>query len=375
MSSSLTRALVAVVLVAAATASCSRDSGDDVPLSLWPFASNRVPLTMSDDVALVSADVACVLNSFESRIACVDSRRRAIGVFGREGEGPGEFRGPPSLERGPDGMLAVFDIRSAQLTFFQPDGTLVSATRMPPNVFMSDLHAGRVLGYRLAMLDRTRSADQPDYVPMEVDAFSGEVIWEFPDFAESVGRDCFKGIMGILNPAGGLVTTACEHELVFLDPFAVERASVAVERASVVAAPNYFAALRPNDRDVEAYLDGLARIGGGSGFLSPAQKEVYAAEYRERPRRWFLSQTSLAFDGESRLWAAITLGRDAFSHIEIWIGTRYAGTVRIRDRLMGFDILGSTLVALVERKPDRYGIAQRAIDWYDISEVEFTPDE
>ena len=174
--------------------------------------------------------------------------------------------------------------------------------------------------------------------------------------------------MGILNPAGGLVTTACEHELVFLDPFAVER-------ASVVAAPNYFAALRPNDRDVEAYLDGLARIGGGSGFLSPAQKEVYAAEYRERPRRWFLSQTSLAFDGESRLWAAITLGRDAFSYIEIWIGTRYAGTVRIRDRLMGFDILGSTLVALVERKPDRYGIAQRAIDWYDISEVEFTPDE
>ena len=116
VSSSLTRAIVAVVLVAAATASCSRDSGDDVTPSLWPFASNRVPLTMSDDVALVSADVACVLNSFESRIACVDSRRRAVGVFGREGEGPGEFRGPPGLERGPDGMLTVFDIRSSSRT-------------------------------------------------------------------------------------------------------------------------------------------------------------------------------------------------------------------------------------------------------------------
>ena len=198
---------------------------------------------------------------------------------------------------------------------------------------------------------------------MEVDAFSGEVIWERPDLVDTVGRDCFAGITGILNPEGGLVTTACGHELVFLDPFAAEM-------SLVVAAPNHFAAL-PSDRDVEAYLDGLARIGGGSGFLSPARKEAYAAGYREEPRRWFLSQTSLAFDGENRLWAALTLDRDAFSYLEIWPGARYAGTVRIRDRLMGFDILGSTLVALVERKPDRHGIAQRAIDWYDIGEIEF----
>ena len=35
----------------------------------------------------------------------------------------------------------------------------------------------------------------------------------------------------------------------------------------------------------------------------------------------------------------------------------------------GYDILDSILVALVEREPDRYGIAQRAIDWYDIGDV------
>ena len=365
--SPLTRATVAVVLVATATVGCSRGAGDDVPFSLRPFASNRLPLSRSDDVALVSADVACILNSFESQIVCTDRRGHDVGVFGREGEGPGEFRGSPGLERGPDGMLAVFEIHSAQLSFFQPNGTLVSETRMPVDFFMSDLHAGRGLGYRLAMLDRTRSADQPDYVPMAVDAFSGEVIWERPDLVDSVGRDCFTGITGILNPKGGLVTTACGHELVFLSPFAVES-------ASAVVAPNYVA-LPPSDRDVEAYLDRVTRIGGGSGFLSPAQKEAYAAEYRAEPRRWFLSQTSLAFDGENRLWAALTLDRDAFSYIEIWIGARYAATVRIRDRLLGFDILGSTLVALVEREPDQYGIAQRGIDWYDIAEIEFARDE
>ena len=47
-----------------------------------------------------------------------------------------------------------------------------------------------------------------------------------------------------------------------------------------------------------------------------------------------------------------------------------AATVRIRDRLMGYELMGSTLVALVERRPGPDGIAQRAIDWYDIGALE-----
>ena len=77
-----------------------------------------------------------------------------------------------------------------------------------------------------------------------------------------------------------------------------------------------------------------------------------------------------SYDGHDRLWVATTRDHDAFSYFEVWVGTEYAGAVRIRDRLMGYDILDSTLVALVERKPDQHGIAQRGIDWYDISEVE-----
>ena len=38
---------------------------------------------------------------------------------------------------------------------------------------------------------------------------------------------------------------------------------------------------------------------------------------------------------------------------------------------MGYDVLDSTLVALVERNPDADGIAQRAIDWYDIGRMPF----
>ena len=352
---------MAAVLVTAATSTCIGDAADNPVFALRPFVAGRAPLSASGDIALVSDRVACVVNSYESQVHCVDSQRRTVGVFGREGDGPGEFSGSPSVERGPDGKLAVFEVRSAQLTFFEPDGTLVSETRMPPDFFLTDLLAHRVLGIRLAMLDRTRSEDEPDYVPMEVDALSGEILWEREDILTAVGRDCFSGFMGILNPEGGLVTRACEHELVFLD-------HRDADSATVVAAPNYFEAL-PNERDVEAYVEGVTSIGGGRYRPTAAQMEAYSAGYREEPKRWFIG--AFAFDDENRLWAATSLDRDAFSYIEIWMGTQYAGAVRIRDRLMGFDILGSTLVALVERKLDQYGVALRAIDWYDIGGLEF----
>ena len=358
------RAGLAVLLAATATTACTHDASDDRVIQLRPFATTLVPLSESGGVALVSDQVACTFDSFESRIHCTDSRRRAVGAFGREGEGPGEFRKPLWLMGGPDGLLAAFDLGAARLTFFEPDGTLVSATRMPADVVPTDLQAGRVLGYRLAMLDRTRSEDQPDYVPTVVDASSGEILWEREDLADAVGRDCFGGFGSVLRPEGGFVTTACEHELVFLD----HRDAAS---ATVVAAPNYFPAL-PGARDVEAYVNDVTRIGGGLVSLSPAQKEAYAAGYREKPRRWYFGgSASLNFDGLNRLWAALTLDRDDFSYLEIWTGTEYAGTVRVRDRLMDYDILGATLVVLVERKPDQYGIAQLAVDWYDIDGLDF----
>ncbi len=128
-----------------------------------------------------------------------------------------------------------------------------------------------------ARQDRTRSEDQPDYVPVEADAISGEILWQREDLPDAVGRDCFDGRVGLRDPEGGLVTTACGHELVFLD----HRDDTI---ATVVSSPNYFDAL-PNQRDVDAYVDGITSIGGGRVSLSPAQKEAYAAGYREEPKR------------------------------------------------------------------------------------------
>lgn len=357
---------VAAILGVAATAGCDREIADAGIVSLRPTATANVPFSMNLDIALVSEDVACVIASFEPLVYCVDGQRQVVARFGREGEGPGELRRPAYIERGPDGVVAVFDLARARMTSFRSDGTLVSEARMPVDFVGTDLRGDRVLGFRLAMLDRSRPQDQSRYVAAEVDALSGEFVWE-RDVADAVRRDCFNGLVGIFNPRGhGVVTVACEHELVFL-------AHWADSLATVVPSPNYVPAL-PNERDIDAYVERVTRLGGGVVQLSDARKEAYAAGYRDKPKNWYHGggSSGLSFDGESRLWASTSRDRDDFSYFDIWSDTEYAGTVRIRDRLIGYDILGSTLVALVERKPDHYGIAQRAVDWYDISQVEFS---
>ena len=258
----------AAILGVASTTGCHRETADAGIVSLRPAVTANVPFSMHLDVALVSEDVACVISSFEPLVYCVDGQRQVVARFGREGEGPGELRRPAYVERGPDGAVAVFDLARAQMTSFRPDGTLVSEARMPVDFVGAELRDGRVLGFRLAMLDRSRPEDQSRYVAATADVASGEFLWE-RDIAEAVERDCFNGIVGVFNPRnGGIVTTACEHELVFL-------ANWADTLATVVPSPNYVRAF-PNERDVDAYVGRVTRLGGDVAHLSAARKEAYA---------------------------------------------------------------------------------------------------
>ena len=63
--------------------------------------------------------------------------------------------------------------------------------------------------------------------------------------------------------------------------------------------------------------------------------------------------------------------RDLFewSYLDVYENAEYVGSVKVRDRLRGFDLVGSTLVVLVDRQvgaDDADGVPDRALDWYDI---------
>lgn len=68
--------------------------------------------------------------------------------------------------------------------------------------------------------------------------------------------------------------------------------------------------------------------------------------------------------------------REEFSHFDIFVGPEFAGSVRVRHRAVGFDVLGSTLAVLVDRPvgpSDADGYPDRGIDWYEIGGLSLGP--
>ncbi len=77
---------------------------------------------------------------------------------------------------------------------------------------------------------------------------------------------------------------------------------------------------------------------------------------------------------QGRLWVLTNWDREEFSYLDVFGRSEYAGTVRVRHRAVGFDVLGSTLAVLVERpvgEDGADGFPDRGIDWYDVSGLEF----
>lgn len=58
---------------------------------LIPVASARAPLSRGGDIALPGEGTACVIDSYDYRIHCIPRDGGRAAVFGRRGQGPGEF--------------------------------------------------------------------------------------------------------------------------------------------------------------------------------------------------------------------------------------------------------------------------------------------
>ena len=351
-----TQRTLAILFVVAATTTCAQTEEGSEVVALAPFAASPAPLSHNKSVALVDTKTACVIESFEFRILCTNPKGVTVGAFGGEGEGPGEYLNPVHVFRESPGKVAVYDRKLARLGVFEPAGTRLSEMTLRGPFWVHGTWGARVYGeVGLGM-----GPSGPEVEIQLLDAASGEIVWQRSIY-RIAETECGRVGSGMPRPEGGYVFWACDSELAFLD-------DLNGEATKVVHSPTYSAEL-PNERDVDAYLFDMARLAGTMSMPKSAM-ERYASGFRERPKRWFHGWRTLSYDGLDRLWVATTRDHDAFSYFEVWVGTEYAGAVRIRDRLMGYDILDSTLVALVERKPDQHGIAQRGIDWYDISEVE-----
>lgn len=372
-------AAAALVLAGA----CSRDhaEGDAV---LLPDAEGvftpavvgtaAVPPSESGQVALLADErVACVFDFYETRIRCMDAEGAVVGVFGRQGEGPGEFGSSDSpyslhLVRGEDGTLGIYDSRLSRFTVFEPTGAYVSEARMP---FMQPRRSfGTVL---TGTVWRGWIADSL-MIRYDVNVTSGEVVRQDASPSGPWGVECEEGSHGIPDRAEGWVFQDCADRLIFVDN---------TGDATVLSVPTEL----PDERDVARREEEL-RIGWAALQGTMMGPEVMARalqlssdgtfesfvdetleDYRSRPRPYSLGGGHQLFDPANRYWIATQRDTHEWSYLDVYENAEYAGSVRVRDRLRGFDVFGSTLVVLVERQvgpDDADGVPDRALDWYEI---------
>ena len=335
--------------------SCTEPESGETALRLVPVASSSSPLSEGESIALVTEVVACVIDSYEVRIHCSGRDDVQIGVFGRSGEGPGEFETPLDVIRGPDETVGVIDWGLMRISVFTPTGRLVS-DRLLPGIFMP---SGP---FDTSLVGSTLDVAGGQWQQLELDLTSDEILWErvFPtDLLEEAGCESFsfRGLVsGVVSPGGQMVFGACDGHLLH---YSSRDDSV----GQVILAPTYTIEL-PNERDIQ-YVEELRRNAAQRGeFVPPPPSRDTPKAYSRH--RWF--------DGQDRLWVLTNRDRDEWSYLDIYDRDgQYAGTVRIRDRAHGFDVLGSTLAVLVERQAgpdDADGVPDRAIDWYDISAVD-----
>ena len=137
------KGLLRALPLAASAVWCSPASAQGGALPFWRVELSAVevdavlegpiyPLAGVSGAALLSDRRIVVADSGSSRLAIVTPAGVRRSVFGRLGEGPGEFRSVTSVEAGRGDTLYVFDERLQRLSVYAPDGTLARVTLVAP---------------------------------------------------------------------------------------------------------------------------------------------------------------------------------------------------------------------------------------------------
>ena len=346
-------------------------------IALSPVAATDVPPSTSASVTLVDGETACTIDSFENQVRCVARDGSEAGVFGGQGDDPGEFRDPGVLARGPGGTVGVKDVGLMRFQVFTPLGALVADLPVeqplwtPRHAFGADTIVGtyRVAGPGPALASgRTRW-----WEASALSLSAGETVRTWRPAALPEASECEHLFYGFPAPPAGWVFIDCKGTLSVVDDDGSNRG---------VRSPTWTGE-HPNERDVAARVReqreswSVARRSIAEGYAErgrppPAARRFVVDsaaldEYRQRPKIYYLLQGRETIDAQGRVWMPTRVDRAVHSYIDVFsLEPEYLGTVRVVDRMIDYDVLNGTLVVLVEGAAPE---GSRRIDWYELPEV------
>ena len=223
--------LRALVMIAAMGANACDSTAMRPPVeahALTPVAQHPVRLSERDEITLVSDTLACVVDSYESNVACYKPQGVEVVVWGREGEGPGEFPegGPRNLVGMGSEQIGAWNSVHRRLSVFRVDGAHIADLSLPaPGIFAGGptaFHASAEGGDRL-WLTAVSPTGELSFATVEFDLATQQIVWEHP--AETIqGVEPCERINGAVRPGavhsnGSLHYFYCRGSIVHLpDP-------------------------------------------------------------------------------------------------------------------------------------------------------------
>ncbi len=95
--------------------------------------NENVLFYMPADIAFDSKDNIYILDSGNHRIQKFDANGKYLATFGRQGEGPGEFQYPMSLDINTEGYLYISDPQNQRIQILKPNGAEFTTIPMHEN--------------------------------------------------------------------------------------------------------------------------------------------------------------------------------------------------------------------------------------------------
>ena len=305
-----------------------------------------IPPSGREGVAVLDDGTACVIQSYDVGVRCGDRSWDRVVLVGSEGSGPGEFKRVSQISRTDEGLLAVIDGGMRRLTVFE--GTKpVQTLRIPPGL--------RFLGIPTDSLILGSTFVTPDF---DLSTPGGTVHWLRPQDPQSsdsltLRHDSRIGAHAYFHGA----RLAGNRDLLFYagDSILVQFDSAGrlINEMPVV----HLGSGLLTEPDVAQYVDDMT-----TGLRTPPSPDEIA-EYRATRMPAVVPGTGIVTGPFGTVWIARQEGRLEESVLEVRTADGSATTIKVGGRLLGFDILDSTLVVL--RDP-MLPTAERELSWHRI---------
>lgn len=325
----------------------------------------NAPESSRNHLLVLPGGTVCMPGEYLARISCYQPERSAWIAFGQEGQGPGELKipGPLVTVEDSDSLVGIIDLGLRRMTILRFDGGYVRSRPTPFPFFpLSGVSAGRITGFtptppgahgstdfeaRVTVLELSAGDDQP-VITLRARRPGGQ------GSAIGLGR-------GVALPDGIMIFHVHDHRFARFD--ASGRLLGEFEYPRELQRPLY-----PSKRDLEKYRSDLTRMGS-----SPTEAQIRTRAATPSPPI-LPGLMSMQLGPGHTILVGAARDREGRSYIDVFYEDgRYAGALAIDGRLLAFNVLNDTLVALVERPYDGGDMPPRDLRWYRLTDLFHRP--